>query len=271
MSDMTYTNTDSCINELEHKYPKNVHIINSPIASTLVAKLSNAECKQPNFTWFVKKAYNHLFDYLLSRELPLSIVEAKSRMAEFHKEGRYKVKIFDPTTRVACVDLARAGMMPTQILFEQLHFFLDPDNIRQDHIYAARATNEVNQVVGIDISGSKIGGDIENSLVIIPDPMGATGGTIAETISIYKKANLGKAKKYITAHLIITPEYIKRITSSHPDVEIYALRLDRGLSATDILDKIPGLQWAEEKGLNDHQYIVPGAGGVGELLNNSFV
>ena len=27
----------------------------------------------------------------------------------------------------------------------------------------------------------------------------------------------------------------------------------------------------EEKGLNDHQYIVPGAGGLGELLNNSFV
>ena len=28
---------------------------------------------------------------------------------------------------------------------------------------------------------------------------------------------------------------------------------------------------AEERGLNDHQYIVPGAGGVGEILNNAWV
>ena len=27
----------------------------------------------------------------------------------------------------------------------------------------------------------------------------------------------------------------------------------------------------EEKGLTDKQYIVPGAGGVGEILNNAFV
>ena len=29
--------------------------------------------------------------------------------------------------------------------------------------------------------------------------------------------------------------------------------------------------YVSEKGLNQNQYIIPGAGGVGELLNNSFV
>ena len=38
-----------------------------------------------------------------------------------------------------------------------------------------------------------------------------------------------------------------------------------------VLQTTPGKRWAEEKGLNDRQYIVPGAGGVGEVLNNAWV
>ena len=33
----------------------------------------------------------------------------------------------------------------------------------------------------------------------------------------------------------------------------------------------PGTHWDEERGLNDIQYIVPGAGGVGEILNNAWL
>jgi hypothetical protein len=52
---------------------------------------------------------------------------------------------------------------------------------------------------------------------------------------------------------------------------VYALRLDRGLSSDRALASVPGKYWDEERGLNDTQYIVPGAGGVGELLNNAWV
>jgi uracil phosphoribosyltransferase len=31
------------------------------------------------------------------------------------------------------------------------------------------------------------------------------------------------------------------------------------------------MRWDEERGLDDHHYIVPGAGGVGEVLNNAWV
>jgi uracil phosphoribosyltransferase len=37
------------------------------------------------------------------------------------------------------------------------------------------------------------------------------------------------------------------------------------------LQTVPGELWGEERGLDDHHYIVPGAGGLGEVLNNSFV
>ena len=58
---------------------------------------------------------------------------------------------------------------------------------------------------------------------------------------------------------------------AHPEVVVYALRLDRGLSAPDVLETVPGVRWDEERGLDDRQYIVPGGGGFGEVLNNAFV
>ncbi|MGH7280580.1 MAG: uracil phosphoribosyltransferase, partial [Polyangiaceae bacterium] len=39
----------------------------------------------------------------------------------------------------------------------------------------------------------------------------------------------------------------------------------------DVLATVPGTRWEEERGLDEHQYIVPGAGGVGEILNNAWV
>jgi uracil phosphoribosyltransferase len=52
---------------------------------------------------------------------------------------------------------------------------------------------------------------------------------------------------------------------------VYALRVDRGLSPPEVLATVPGTRWSEERGLDEHQYIVPGAGGVGEILNNAWV
>jgi len=88
--------------------------------------------------------------------------------------------------------------------------------------------------------------------------------TICDTIAESAKVRgTGIAKR--------TPEYIQKIKSLHPDCEVYTIRLDRGLSTDKALNSIPGEFPNEERGLNDNQYIVPGAGGIGELLNNSFV
>jgi uracil phosphoribosyltransferase len=72
-------------------------------------------------------------------------------------------------------------------------------------------------------------------------------------------------------HLIVTPEYLRNVLRAHPDTIIYSLRVDRGLSPHDVLATVPGTRWDEERGLDDRQYIVPGAGGVGEILNNAWV
>src|SRR5690606_27828887 len=99
-----------------------------------------------------------------------------------------------------------------------------------DHIFAARMTDAKAQVTGAEFGGLKIGGDVKGAHVIFPDPMGATGNTIVSAIDYYKKSIEGPAKKFIALHLIVTPEYLKKVLSAHPEVVIYALRLDRGLS-----------------------------------------
>ncbi|MHC4920822.1 MAG: hypothetical protein ACYTKC_14685 [Planctomycetota bacterium] len=70
---------------------------------------------------------------------------------------------------------------------------------------------------------------------------------------------------------MVTPEAIQRLQATHPDTRIYGGRLDRGLSPEEVLKTVPGTHPDRERGLNDLQYIVPGAGGIGELLTNSWV
>ena len=108
-------------------------------------------------------------------------------------------------------------------------------------------------------------------MVLFPDPMGATGGSLSTAISLYKHKVPGTMRKVICAHLIVTPEYLRRLQADHPDVAIYALRLDRGMSPPEVFGTLPGEKWDQERGLDDRQYIVPGGGGMGEVMNNAWV
>jgi uracil phosphoribosyltransferase len=125
--------------------------------------------------------------------------------------------------------------------------------------------------VGAGIGGMKIGGDVDGAFLLFPDPMGATGGSLSTAIETYKTKVPGTPRRIINLHLIVTPEYLRTMTKAHPDVQVYCLRLDRGLSAPEVLETVPGTRWDEERGLDDHQYIVPGGGGFGEIMNNAFV
>lgn len=256
--------------EMTHHYGKNVHILSSPMMLSLLAKLGHPETKQPQINELVETLYSHLFDVVVDEFFPRKNVTADTRMKSSHSEGTYEGEIIDPENPVVVVDLARAGTWPSHVCYHKLNVFMNPDKIRQDHFYIARATDASGKVTGADISGSKIGGDVEDAIVILPDPMGATGGSIAEVYNHYKKNVGGKPRMIIAMHLMITPEYLKRVTTSCPDLKVFALRLDRGLSPENILKEEPGKNWSQEIGLNQHQYIIPGAGGLGEILNNSY-
>jgi uracil phosphoribosyltransferase len=215
--------------------------------------------------------YTDLIKVVLNNEFPIIKLKTPTRMTAKHPSQQLEAEVLDVNQRAVTVNLARAGTFPSHICYNALNYILNPDLVRQDHVSAARVTDESHRVTGTSLGGSKIGGDVDNTIVMFPDPMGATGGTLISAVEFYKTSVKGKAKKFIALHLIITPEYLRAVTKAHPDLIIYACRLDRGLSPADILKTVPGEKWDQERGLDDTHYIVPGGGGFGEILNNSYV
>lgn len=257
--------------ELSHLYGPQVHIIDNPFLNGLLARLCTPECFQPEINRIVEVLYTHLISVTVNNEFDKEKFEEATRMTEFHPDKKLKGLRIAPNQKAVSINLARAGTYPSHICYNFLHFVLPAQNVRQDHIFAARVTNNKDKVTGAEFGGMKIGGDVQDAHVIFPDPMGATGNTMVTAVEHYKAHIQGPAKKFIALNLIVTPEYLKNVLTAHPDVVIYALRLDRGLSPQAVLDATPGQFWDQERGLNDKQYIVPGGGGFGEIMNNSFV
>lgn len=89
----------------------------------------------------------------------------------------------------------------------------------------------------------KLPPDIDKRLVVVVDPMLATGGSAIDAIS--------QIKSYGATHikflcLIAAPEGIRALSQKHPDVEIYCANVDEGL--------------------NEKCYIVPGLGDAGDRI-----
>lgn len=84
---------------------------------------------------------------------------------------------------------------------------------------------------------------IENKLVMVVDPMLATGGSACDAIDRLKARGC-KQIKFMA--IIGAPEGVSKVAEAHPDVEIYVSTLDRCL--------------------NENGYILPGLGDAGDRL-----
>ena len=89
----------------------------------------------------------------------------------------------------------------------------------------------------------KLPPDIEKRLIVVVDPMLATGGSAIDAISQIK-ASGGTQIKFLC--LIAAPEGIKALSEAHPDVQIFCANVDECL--------------------NENCYIVPGLGDAGDRI-----
>jgi uracil phosphoribosyltransferase len=270
MGETCYLRGGDAGGELEHRYGDHVHLIRDPLALTWLARLCHPSCVQPEINRLTTQLYRGLVREMLNRQFPRRVVKSETRMRALTERGYYEGQILDPSVEVTSVDIARAGILPSMVCFEALCEVLDPTRVRQDHILMNRTTNDQHQVTGAGMYGKKIAGPVKDRILLFPDPMGATGGSLAEAMRFYLHDLDGMPKHIFALNLIVTPEFIRRLTDEFPGmISIYAYRLDRGLSPDDVLQTVPGEQWSRERGLTDMQYIVPGAGGMGEIMNNA--
>lgn len=271
MVEVAYAQSRYRAPEIAHEYGPNVRLLDDPVAWTQLARLCARETIQPEVGQLVRDLYRKLAQVVLAAEFPRERVAVPTRMVIHSPEAVYRGVALDSSAKCVTVGIARAGTMPSQVVYDLLNQVIDPAGVRQDHLFMSRETDANGKVIGATWHDAKIGRDVEERILLIPNPMGATGSSINSALTHYKTRLEGKPKMCITMHLIVTPEFIRNVLREHPETIIYALRLDRGLSPAKVLQAVPGKFWDEERGLDEHQYIVPGAGGVGEILNNAWV
>jgi uracil phosphoribosyltransferase len=271
MRDSLYERVPFQLSELKHRYGPQFHLVGNPFLLSQLATLCAKGTIQPQVNRLVALLYTDLVKMVINAEFPRKSVAIPTRMIDSTPHAIYQGEVIDPEVRAIAVNIARAGTLPSQVTYDLLNAILAPALVRQDHIVMSRMLDDREQVVGSNISGSKIGGDIDDAFLLFPDPMGATGGSLATAIRFYKEKVAGDPRRIICIHLIVTPEYLRRMKTEHPDAVVFAIRLDRGLSPPEIFETEPGTHWEKERGLDEHQYIIPGGGGFGEIMNNAYV
>ena len=83
----------------------------------------------------------------------------------------------------------------------------------------------------------------KDRLVIVTDPMLATGGSACDAIARLKADGYTSIR---LMSLVASPQGVKTVQNQHPDVDIYLAALDEGL--------------------NDRNYILPGLGDAGDRI-----
>lgn len=89
----------------------------------------------------------------------------------------------------------------------------------------------------------KLPNDIAERKVLLVDPMLATGGSAIYAIDYLKEQGV---KDIVFMCLVAAPEGIEKVVAKHPDVDIYAAKIDEGL--------------------DENGYIYPGLGDCGDRI-----
>ncbi|BAK81669.1 uracil phosphoribosyltransferase [Candidatus Arthromitus sp. SFB-rat-Yit] len=204
---------------------KNIFEINHPMIQHKLTQLRNKETSTSDF----RRLCNEIGIFLGYEALKdIEVLEKNIETPITSMRGKYIDE-----EKITFVVILRAGLGMLNGILEVV------PNARIGHIglYRDESTLEIVEYF------SKLPTGIENTKVMLLDPMIATGGSIIDSINILK----GKGVKDITVlSLISSPEGLSKITSKFNDVNIYTAAIDERLN---------------EKG-----YIVPGLGDAGDRI-----
>jgi uracil phosphoribosyltransferase len=166
-----------------------------------------------------------LMAYEISRDLPLSKVRIETPMQI--------TESYELAKAVVLVPILRAGLGMVNGILE----LIPTAKVGHVGLYRNEETLEPQQYY------AKFPPNISDAVVMVLDPMLATGGSASAAITILKEKG---AKSIKLVCLVGVPEGVARIEKDHPDVDIVLAALD-------------------EK-LNEIGYIVPGLGDAGDRI-----
>ena len=202
-----------------------LHVIDHPLIQHKLNIMRRKETGTKEFRELLKEI-GMLMGYEVTRDFPLAEVEIETpitKMVAHEISGK----------KVAIVPILRAGIG----MVDGLLTLLPVAKVGHIGMYRDETTHKP------VFYYFKVPEDIDQRMVILTDPMLATGGSACDAITRLKDVG---CKHIRMMCLVCAPEGVKRVQEMHPDVDIYTASLDERL--------------------NENAYIVPGLGDAGDRI-----
>ena len=201
------------------------HLFNHPLITHKLTIMRRRETGSKDFRQLLDEI-TMLMGYEITRDLPLEDVMIETPIAPMQAQ-RISGK------KLAIIPILRAGLGMVDGMLSlvpvakvgHIGLYRDPETHLPVEYYCKLPT------------------DIGERIVIVVDPMLATGGSASDAISMLKAKGVNSISLMC---LVAAPEGVAKVQADHPDVDIYAAGLDECL--------------------NEHAYIVPGLGDAGDRL-----
>jgi uracil phosphoribosyltransferase len=204
---------------------KGVTVVDHPLVQHKLTLMRKKDTSTKSFRQLLKEI-GGLICYEITRDLALETVEIETPLSSM--AGRQlagKKLVFAPILRsgLGMVD----GMLELVPAARVAHIGLyrDPQTLNCVEYYF------------------KVPADLSERLVVVIDPMLATGNTLIAAVDRLKEAG---AKEIRVASLLVTPEGLSKFQGHHPDVGVWTASVDERL--------------------DDHGYILPGLGDAGDRM-----
>lgn len=200
-----------------------VTVVDHPLVQHKLSLLRDKDISTRSFRQLLKEI-GMLLCYEVTRDLPLEEVEIETPMMPM-KAARLSGK------KLVFAPVLRAGMTFAEGMLDLV------PAARMAHIGLYRNPETFDAVEYF----FKAPSDLQDRLVIIVDPMLATGNSAVAALDRVKENG---AQQIRLVSLLGAPEGFERVRGRHPDVPIWTAAIDDGL--------------------DDHGYILPGLGDAGD-------
>lgn len=201
-----------------------LNVLNHPLIKHKLTQMRQKDTGTKDFRQNLDEIAG-LMAYEITRDIPTRRVEIVTPVAPCVSEEMAK--------EIVLVPILRAGLG----MVNGIRNLIPTAKVGHIGLYRDEETLEPHEYF------AKFPSNLPDSVVMILDPMLATGGSASAAIDMIKRRGATVIKLIC---LVGAPEGVKRIEDDHPDVDIYLAALD-------------------EK-LNEHGYIVPGLGDAGDRI-----
>ena len=202
-----------------------VHVLNHPLIQHKLTIMRKKETGPKEFRELLEEI-STLMVYEVTRDLPTEEVEIETPICKM------KSKVL-AGKKLGIVPILRAGLGMVDGVTNLI------PACRVGHIGLYRDEKTHKPVVYY----CKLPEDINKRLVIVTDPMLATGGSSCDALTMLKERGCTNIRLMC---LVAAPEGIAQVQKEHPDVDIYVASVDDHL--------------------NQDAYIVPGLGDAGDRI-----